>query len=187
MVDIFIFILFSFFPILHSFFVEFIFCWLWMSSYLILFNSKFSPRMKTFFSFLPELKLFRVSQSQLQGEGSRGVHVISHCHFFLFIFTNPTSLICFSSLPIPFDNSHIGYLFSSARVSDCVGMTWEHLLFNLPHHLTNSCFSFDLFSYSFAWIASFLSISILRWILIPPPQIFPSSSESPSKLFLSFM
>lgn len=35
---------------------------------------------------------------------------------FFLIFTNPTSLICLSSLPIPFNNSHIGFLTKGDRL-----------------------------------------------------------------------
>lgn len=183
MVDIFIFILFSF-SSSHSFLAIFtVFCWLWMSSS----SSKKEPLKQDGKVFLPGCKLFRVSHSE--SGGAAGVQFSTFCgcdfslsfkdEYFFWLLTNPTSLICFSSLPIPSNNSHIGYL----RKGDRLCFVSPHS--NLPHHLTNSCFSLSFIPVFFLWIASVFSHFDSRRILIPPPRFW--SLVSSLHPFLSFM
>lgn len=90
------------------------------------------------------------------------LNVISHCRFRMkfFFFANPTSLICFSSLPIPPNNSHIGWR----------GATRLSLLrprSNLPHHLTNS----SLFFIIYFVISSLDCVNFFSFRILIPPSI----------------
>lgn len=170
MVDIFIFILFFFFAThaLLPWHLHF-FCWLRMSS------SSRSPQKETFFASLLRGANYLGFHIPRNSRGWAGwiflSNVISHCRFRMkFLFANPTSLICFSSLPIPSDNSHIECLRQGWQVAQEDFVAPRSTLL---HHFTNSCFSLSFILLFFFWIASFFSISI-------PPSNINSHSCPPS-------
>ena len=83
---------------------------------------------------------------------------------FFFIRANPTSLICFNSLPIP----------SIIHILDIWGVTglfFHPRDLNLPHHLTNSCFSLSIY---FVILLDCVTLPSLRWMLIRSlhPRLF---------------
>lgn len=152
----------------------------WMSS--------LSTLRKTNFFLFSGCKLFRVFLflfSFFKAKQSSILCVISHCHFWMKIFSssvNPTSLICFSSLPIPSNNSHIGYRRLHPRKILRFFLPSNS---NLPRHLTNSCFSLSIYFVILLDCVVFFILN-LRRMLILTPKIHPNS-PSILKSSLSFM